>query len=57
MRSLGAGVHELRIDHGPGYRVHFLRRGTSVILLQGGDKQTQRRDIAHAMALSASLDN
>ncbi|HET7305348.1 MAG TPA: type II toxin-antitoxin system RelE/ParE family toxin [Segeticoccus sp.] len=52
-KSVGQGVWEMRIDHGPGYRVYFLRRReTLVILLCGGEKSTQRRDIeqAHGMA-------
>jgi putative addiction module killer protein len=48
-RSVGGGVSELRIPHGPGFRVYFGRKGsTSVILLCGGDKKTQSRDIALA---------
>jgi putative addiction module killer protein len=43
---LGAGVSELRIKYGPGYRVYFQRRGSMlVILLAGGDKSTQAKDI------------
>lgn len=52
-KSVGQGVWEMRIDHGPGYRVYFLRRReTLVILLCGGEKSIQRRDIeqAHGMA-------
>lgn len=45
-KSLGEGVHELRIDYGPGYRVYFGRAGESlVILLVTGDKRTQSADI------------
>jgi putative addiction module killer protein len=50
---LGNGVMEMRIDYGPGYRVYYLHRGsTIVILLCGGDKRTQPQDIkrAHKMA-------
>ena len=44
-RSLGAGVHELRIDLGPGYRLYFGEHGEKlVILLCGGDKSTQKKD-------------
>ncbi len=48
----------MRVDHGPGYRVYFIARGaTVVILLAGGDKQTQRRDIGVARELADSLVN
>jgi putative addiction module killer protein len=56
-RLLGGGVSELRIDHGPGYRVYFTRRGAVVvILLCGGDKGSQRRDITRAKAMAAELE-
>ena len=48
-KALGDGVIELREDHGPGYRIYAGRHGRSVIvLLAGGDKQSQQRDIEHA---------
>jgi putative addiction module killer protein len=48
-RSLGGGVHELKVDYGPGYRIYFGREGTTVvILLSGGDKKTQNEDIKEA---------
>ncbi len=47
------GIGELRIDHGPGYRVYILRHGdVVVILLCGGDKRSQKRDIKAAKALA-----
>jgi putative addiction module killer protein len=55
-KPLGDGVSELRIDFGPGYRMYFTREGnTVVILLCGGDKDTQQRDIKRAKALAAQL--
>ena len=52
-KSIGGGLHELRVDHGPGYRVYFLRQGDIVvILLCGGDKSTQSRDIGRARMLA-----
>jgi putative addiction module killer protein len=53
VRSVGDGVSEIRIDYGPGYRVYFARRGrTLVILLCGGDKKSQRKDIALAKRIA-----
>ena len=47
------GIGELRIDYGPGYRVYFVRRGNRIIvLLCGGDKSTQDRDIMRAKVLA-----
>ena len=51
--SVGDGVLEMRIHYGPGYRVYFIRRGADVIvLLCGGDKASQRRDIRRAKRLA-----
>ena len=48
-KSVGEGVCELRVDHGPGYRVYYAQDGdTVIILLCGGDKRTQRREIERA---------
>lgn len=53
-RSVGERVFELRIHAGPGYRVYFTRRGSAVIvLLCGGDKGSQRRDVEHAKRIAA----
>lgn len=53
-RSVGEGVLELKIHVGPGYRVYYLRHGARVVvLLFGGDKSTQVKDIAQAKAYSA----
>lgn len=52
-KSLGKGVMEMRIDYGPGYRVYFVnRRATMVVLLCGGDKRTQGQDIKRAHELA-----
>jgi putative addiction module killer protein len=53
---VGDGVSELRIHYGPGYRVYFTRVGpTIVLLLIGGDKRTQERDIARAIDMAKNL--
>ena len=55
-KPVGEGVSELRIDFGPGYRVYFVRRGrTLVILLAGGDKHSQDQDIKKAQKLAREL--
>ena len=49
MKSVGAGVHELKVDHGPGYRVYFARDGNAlIVLLGGGAKKRQNEDIRAA---------
>jgi putative addiction module killer protein len=53
VEPVGEGISELRIHHGPGYRVYFQKRGdTIVVLLCGGDKSTQERDIKTAKRLA-----
>jgi putative addiction module killer protein len=53
VRPVGRGVSELRIDYGPGYRVYYLQDGQRLILLLcGGDKSSQDRDIAEAQRLA-----
>jgi putative addiction module killer protein len=53
VKAIGGGISELRLAYGPGYRLYFTQRGdTLVILLAGGDKSTQRKDIAVARQLA-----
>ena len=56
VRPVGEGVSELRIHYGPGYRVYFVKRGSVLILLLcGGDKSTQTKDVKAAKMLAANL--
>ena len=56
VRPVGEGVSELRIFYGPGYRVYFIQRqSVLVILLSGGDKQTQQMDIAKEKKIAKQL--
>ena len=48
VRAIGGGISEMRVHHGPGYRLYFLREGDTVALLCGGDKDSQQRDIERA---------
>jgi putative addiction module killer protein len=54
VEPVGEGVSEMRIDYGPGYRVYYMQQGpVLVVLLCGGDKRTQREDVAKAKNLAA----
>ena len=56
VKAVGEGISELRIDYGPGYRVYYKKRGRKVvILLAGGDKSTQAKDIKTALRLARNL--
>lgn len=57
IKPVGSGLFEMRIDHGPGYRVYYVRRGSMIVLLLcGGDKRTQTRDMKRARDLAAKLE-
>ncbi|MHB2007657.1 MAG: type II toxin-antitoxin system RelE/ParE family toxin [Acidobacteriaceae bacterium] len=57
VRPVGGGVSELRIHHGPGYRVYYIQRGTVlIVLLCGGDKATQDKDIETAKRLAKDAE-
>jgi putative addiction module killer protein len=56
MRALAEGVAEMKIDYGPGYRVYYTQRGSVlIVVLGGGTKKTQDRDIQAALALARTL--
>jgi len=56
VKPVGEGISELRIEYGPGYRVYYKKQGQElVILLAGGDKRTQARDINTALRLARNL--
>ena len=57
VKPVGEGVSELRVNYGPGYRMYIAKRGpVLVVVLCGGDKSTQRRDIVRAKALARDLE-
>lgn len=56
VKPVGEGVSEMRIDHGPGYRVYFVQQGSKlIVLLAGGDKKTQTKDIRTALKFAKEL--
>lgn len=56
VKPIGNGLSEARIDYGPGYRLYFVKQGNLVIvMLCGGDKSSQKRDIALAQAMAKEL--
>jgi putative addiction module killer protein len=57
VRPVGEGISELRIHYGPGYRVYFVQRGAVlIVLLCGGDKSTQEKDIGPAKRLAKETE-
>jgi putative addiction module killer protein len=55
-KSVGGRIFEMRVDHGPGYRIYYVHRGAQiVILLCGGDKRTQQQDIKRAQVLAETI--
>ena len=53
VKPVREGISEMRIDHGPGYRLYFIRDGASlIVLLAGGDKRTQGADISRALKIA-----
>jgi putative addiction module killer protein len=58
IKPVGEGVSELRVDYGPGYRVYLVQRGAvMIVVLCGGDKSRQARDIRRAMEMARQLED
>ena len=58
IKLVGEGVHEMREDFGPGWRMYSVQRGTTlIVMLGGGDKSTQKADIAKAIELASNLED
>ncbi len=58
VRPVGEGISEMRVDYGPGYRVYYTQRGQLLLLLLcGGDKSTQQKDIERAKAIAARWED
>ena len=58
VKPLGRGIYEMREDFGPGWRMYYVQRGTTlIVMLGGGDKSTQKADIARAIEAASQLEN
>lgn len=58
VKPVGGGVHEMREFFGPGWRLYYVQRGTTlIVMLGGGDKSTQQSDIAKAIAIASKLED
>ncbi len=55
-KPLGGGLHELRVDYGPGYRIYFATRSERLLPAYGGDKSRQKADIGRARAIAAAWE-